>query len=70
MKLSDGQIITLDDNKDYIVVKQEIYRNNNYIYLMTASKPLEVMFVRQENDELNLVIDEDELKVIMELFIK
>lgn len=69
MKLNDGQIITLDDEKDYVVLKQKMYKNNNYIYLMTTTKPIEVMFVKKENNELNLVIDEDELKIVMNLFV-
>lgn len=69
MKLSDGQIITLDDEKDYVVLKQKMYKNNNYIYLMTTTKPIEIMFAKQENNELNLVIDENELKIVMNLFV-
>ena len=30
MKINDGQIITLDDKKDYIVLKQVVYNNTNY----------------------------------------
>lgn len=67
MKINDGQIITLDDKKDYIVLKQVVYNNTNYIYLITTSKPVEVMFVRQDADELNLVVDDNELKEVINL---
>lgn len=70
MKLTDGEIIELDDNKEYIVLKQEKYNNINYVYLITSSKPIEVMFVKQIDDELELVVDEKELKEVMNLFIK
>lgn len=67
MKINDGQIITLDDKKDYIVLKKVVYNNTNYIYLITASKPVEVMFVRQDADELTLVVDDNELKEVINL---
>lgn len=67
MKINDGQIITLDDKKDYVVLKQVVYNNTNYIYLITASKPVEVMFVKQDADELTLVVDDNELKEVINL---
>lgn len=69
MKLIDGEIIELDDNKEYIVLKQINHNNINYVYLMTNSKPIEVMFAKQMDDELELIIDDKELKEVMDLFI-
>lgn len=72
MKLEDGQIITLEDNKDYIVVKKMTCEDLNYVYLMTASKPIEVVIAKEElvNNEiiLNPITDENELSLAISLF--
>ena len=74
MKLEDGQIITLEDNKDYIVVKKIVCDDLNYIYLMTAEKPIEVVIAKEEliNNELilNPITDENELNLVISLFEK
>ncbi len=72
MKLEDGQIITLEDNKDYIVVKKMTCDDLNYVYLMTAQKPIEVVIAKEEqiNDEiiLNPITDQNELNLAISLF--
>ena len=74
MKLEDGQIITLDNDKDYVIVKQVLYEETNYLYLMTARKPLEVLVTKLQNtgDNQKLVVvdSEEELKKIVNLFEK
>ena len=71
MKIEEGHIITLEDNKDYMVLKKITYNNINYVYLMTATKPVEVSFMKEEliNNELSLIpIDDSELVNIIPLF--
>ena len=48
MELEIGHVITLEDNKDYIILKKVNYNNAIYIYLMTASKPVDVAIVKEE----------------------
>lgn len=71
MRIEEGQLITLDDNKEYMVLKILDYNNTRYIYLMTSSKPIEVSFVKEEivDNELTLVpISDTELVNIIPLF--
>ena len=70
MKLENGEIITLDDNKDYIVLKQLINENVNYVYLVTAQKPIEVLVAKLNDMDLIPITDEFELKKVIELFKK
>ena len=74
MKLEDGQIVTLDNNKDYIIVKQVEFESETYMYLITAKKPIEVMIVKAQyiNDKtiLSIVDSEEELEKIINLFEK
>lgn len=72
MKLEDGQIITLEDNKDYIVIKRTTCDDLNYVYLMTAEKPVEIVIVKEEtiNNEIILtpITDQNELNLVISLF--
>lgn len=70
MKLENGEIITLDDNKDYIVLKQLINENVNYVYLVTAQKPIEVLVAKLNDMDLIPITDDFELKKVIELFKK
>lgn len=70
MKLENGEIITLDNDKDYIVLKQLIIENTNYIYLVTAQKPVEVLIARIDEDILNPVTNEEELQKVINLFVE
>ena len=44
MRIEEGQIIELEDNKEYMVLKVLEYNNETYVYLVTSSKPIEVLF--------------------------
>lgn len=72
MKLENNEIITLSDNKDYAVLKTIQYNENSYIYLMTISKPTQIILVKEEMVDneivLNPVVDEDELNTVISLF--
>lgn len=69
--MEQGQIIKLENDKEYIVAKSIVKGGINYYYLMTSTKPIEVMFVKEliENNESSLEeLDIDELNEVMELF--
>lgn len=71
MRIEEGNIIELEDNKDYMVIKKINHNNTNYVYLVTAAKPIEVLFMKENdvNGELSLVpIDDSELVDIIPLF--
>ena len=72
MQLEDGQIITLDNDKDYIVVKKIICDGIEYVYLITDKKPIEVLVVKSQlvdGDIVLTVVDsKEELDKIINLF--
>ena len=72
MQLDDGQIITLDNDKDYIVVKKITYDGTEYVYLITDKKPVEVLVAKSQlvNDNIVLTVvdSKDELDRIINLF--
>ena len=71
MRIEEGQIIELEDNKEYMVLKVLKYNNETYVYLMTSSKPIEVLFRKEQLIDNEIVlepIDDSELANIIPLF--
>lgn len=67
-----GEIIELNDNKEYIVVSKKELHNIVYLYLITNSKPLEILIATEKdiNGEIILeeVKDNDELDYVLSQF--
>lgn len=59
MKIVEGEIITLSNNKEYICLKTLTKDDVDYMYLMSNFKPLEVKFAKQ-----NIVNGEVEITII------
>lgn len=56
--LSQGEILTLNDNNKYVVVKSKSYNNENFIYLIQENDYTNVMFCKLTSDnQLEEVID-------------
>lgn len=70
--LEVGEIIKLNDEKDYIVVEKLNLHNVNYIYLVTNKKPLKILIATEKIVNGELVIDEikdnDELDYVLSKF--
>lgn len=73
MKLTDGEIIMLNDQKEYICVKCFNLNNKDYILMMSNFKPLEIKFAEQIiNDnkiDIRIINNQEEKTKIME-FVK
>lgn len=70
MMLEEGEVITLDSNgKDYIVIKKVNYKNENYYYMMTIKKPIEVLIIKLGKNELGqeIIITETDKNIIEEI---
>ena len=72
--IKDGELITLDDNTEYIVIKKLECNNINYVILMTASQPVDFVLAKEvvaDNNEIYIetVTDQEEAKYIMQRFI-
>jgi hypothetical protein len=72
MKLEDGELITLDDNSSYLVVKTIECNKINYLLLMTTVKPTEILIAKEEmvsgEVEIVPVDDVDEAKYVLSVF--
>ena len=64
-----GQVIKLDDNKEYMVLNKIELHNINYVYLVTISKPTEMLVatLTSDNGEIALeeIKDNDELDYVL-----
>ena len=64
-----GQIVKLDDNKEYMVLNKMELHNINYVYLVTIAKPTEMLVatVTSDNGEIALeeIKDNDELDYVL-----
>lgn len=73
-KLMAGDMATLSDGKQFIVFAQTMYNGADYVYLMSNSKPVEIMFAKQVvtgNDlDLQVVADQEEKKVLLKVFLQ
>lgn len=70
--LEEGLIITLDNHKQYIVVKMVEWKNQEYYYLLSTQKPIENLIVKGtvHNNVMNFqsVSDSSEFETVMNLF--
>ena len=70
--LKEGLIITLDNHKQYIIVKMVEWKNQEYYYLLSIQKPIENLIVKGNvhNNGMNFqsVSDSSEFETVMNLF--
>lgn len=53
-----GEKIKLNNEKDYVVINKMNLHNVEYIFLMTDTKPLEIMIVTEKIVNGDIVLDE------------
>ena len=67
--LNIGQIITLDNNKEYMILNKMNLHSVNYYYLVTIQKPTEILVVTESKNDENYVLEEikdnDELDYVL-----
>lgn len=72
MKIETGEIITLDNNKEYICCSTINDNGNYYLYLISNFKPLEVVFAKQliEDDSsyVTIINKKEEKEYVLKLF--
>jgi len=66
--LMQGEIITLDNDREYTVVFSTMYENNNYIYAINNNDIEDVTFFKCEDDSVYEVEDSDMNLKLMNLF--
>lgn len=72
MKLTDGEVIKLSNNKEYICVKTIVIEGKDYLILMGNFRPLEIKFAEQilDGTKINIrIVENQEEKVkLLEIF--
>ena len=71
--LEVGEIVKLDNNKEYIVVNTITLHNLRYVFLISNFKPLDIVVATEKIKDENIVLDEvksnDELDYILSQFV-
>lgn len=65
MNIEIEDVLTLDDDKDYIVVSKAVIEDINYYYLIENSDKPSVMFCYEDKDELVDITDSEKIRKIV-----
>ena len=57
MNLELGDVIQLSDGIDYAIIQKIESNKIVYLYLLSTTKPLQTIIVRQKNDEDEIVLE-------------
>lgn len=66
--LEKGDLITLNNQEQYIVVNQLIFEGKYYVYLVTKDGFSNILFCQLENSNLKVIKDEALIKILLEKF--
>ncbi len=70
MNINIKDILTLDDDNDYMVISKAKYNNKNYYYLMDNNNSTNILFCYEDKDELVEIKDKDLTTKLLPLFFK
>lgn len=74
MKLEIGELITLNNNKEYICFSRINDNGIDYVYLISNFKPIEIRFaiekVNNQEIELEVINNKDQKQYVYNLFLK
>lgn len=62
MKFEEGQVIILNDNKEYIIWKMI----DNYVCLMTIKKPICIVITQYINNTFQVIKDKNKIKELLQ----
>lgn len=68
MKLEEGEIITLEDQCDYLILKCITYNNFDYVILTSVKKPIKTEIKKQVIQDNQIVLEsisDEELKIVL-----
>lgn len=63
-------VLTLDDNNDYVVISKTIYENKTYYYLVDNNNNSNLKFCYEKNDSLVELEDKELTTKLLPLFLK
>ncbi len=70
MIINIKDILTLDDNNEYVVISKINYDNKNYYYLLDKNSNDNPKFCYEDNDELVETDDKDLTTKLLPLFVE
>ena len=70
MKNNDNYIVTLDNNKRYVLINTINYKEKDYIYLANIDEPRDIIIGEVINDEIKVIEDGKLLIEVMKEFKK
>lgn len=70
MNIDINDLLTLNDNKEYVVVSKANYEGSNYYYLIDKDSPENVMFCYEDGNELVEIEDRDLTAKIIPLLLE
>ena len=68
IKIKD--ILTFDDNNEYVVISKINHENKNYYYLLDRNNLKNVKFCYEDNEELVEINDKELITKLLPLFVK
>ena len=63
-----GEVLTLDNDKEYMVVFSTMYEGNNYIYAINNNDVEDVTFFKCDDDSVYEVEDSEMILKLMNMF--
>ena len=69
MDIKKQDLLTLDDHNDYVVVSKVEYENAFYYYIVDINNLENLKFVKESNNELFEIKDQDLITNLIPLFI-
>ena len=70
MDIKKNDILTLEDNNEYVVVSKVTYDDANYLYIVDLNDVKNIKFVKENNDEVLEISDKDLISELIPLFIE
>lgn len=66
--LDIGDLVTLSNNNEYIVIKKILLDEKDYVFLITKDGISDVMICKIQSDSLEIVKDENVINILLEKF--
>ena len=70
MVINIKDILTLDDNNEYVVISKINYESKNYYYLLDKNNIENIKFCYEDNEELVEIDDKELVTKLLPLFVE
>lgn len=68
MKLEEGEIVTLEDQMDYLILKCITHNHDDYVVFTTVNKPIKTEIRKQVIQDSQIILEsisDEELKIVL-----